>query len=119
MQASACQVEAPSTADKGCKGVDSTASSQDAKRYGVALARAFKCIVAISGEIDYITDGTTIVGCANGTPMLTKITAAGCSLSCLCAAYCAVCEDRFLDAVVTAFAHFGVAADVAVSHPEV
>jgi hydroxyethylthiazole kinase len=112
-------VEIPSASDKGCKGVDSTASSDDAKSHGASLARAFQCIVAISGKTDYITDGSRVIACSNGTAMLTKITAAGCSLSCLCAAYCAVAGGRFLEAVAAAFAHFGTAAEIAEARPEV
>ncbi len=112
-------METSSASDKGCKGVDSTASSDEAKSNGVSLARAFQCIVAISGKTDYITDGSRIIACSNGTAMLTKITAAGCSLSCLCAAYCAVADGRFLEAVAAAFAHFGAAAEIAESRPEV
>jgi hydroxyethylthiazole kinase len=59
--------------------------------------------VAISGKIDYITDGSSIVACSNGTAMLTKITAAGCSLSCLCSAYCVVADGRFR--VMASFSH--------------
>jgi hydroxyethylthiazole kinase-like sugar kinase family protein len=119
LQSGACGVETPSVSAQGCKGVDSTASSDDAKSHGVSLARAFQCIVAISGKIDYITDGSRVIACSNGTAMLTKITAAGCSLSCLCAAYCAVADGRFLEAVAAAFAHFGAAAEIAESRPEV
>jgi len=117
--ATACGFEIPSTPGMGCKGVDSTASSDVARPYGVSLAKAFKCVVAISGKVDYITDGSRTISCANGTELLTKITAAGCSLSCLCAAYCAVCEGNYLEAVAAAFAHFGAAAERAEGFPEV
>mmetsp|Transcript_20992 Transcript_20992/g.32905 ORF Transcript_20992/g.32905 Transcript_20992/m.32905 type:complete len:237 (-) Transcript_20992:253-963(-) len=115
----ACKVEVPEGLKAGGgKGVDSTAGSDEAIPAAIALARAYGSVVAVSGAVDVITDGKKKVSISNGTEMLTKITAAGCSLSCLCAAYCAVCPMA-LDATAAAFAHFTVAADEAMTMDEV
>ena len=102
----------------GGKGVDSTNTSDEAVASAVALAQHYGCVVAVSGAVDIITDGKDKAMVANGQEMLTKITAAGCSLSALCAAYCAVSETPFVG-VVAAFAHFTVASDLAAALPEV
>ena len=37
------------------KGVDSTASSSDAVAHAARLARDHGCVVAVSGEVDYVS----------------------------------------------------------------
>lgn len=63
------------------KGVDSTNSSNQALDSGIAIANKYRCIVAISGDIDYVTDGNRVVDITNGTIMMTRVTAIGCSLN--------------------------------------
>eukprot|EP00892_Ulva_mutabilis_P000489 jgi/Ulvmu1/10440/UM062_0037.1 len=95
------------------KGVDSAAAVEDAHDAARALARDRGCVVAVSGEADFVTDGTRGVRVHNGTPMLTKITAAGCSLTALIAALCAVMPDDPLAAAVHGLAYFGLAGQLA------
>lgn len=63
------------------KGVDSTNSSNQALDSGIAIANKYRCIVAISGDVDYVTDGNRVVDITNGTIMMTRVTAIGCSLN--------------------------------------
>lgn len=95
---------------EGGRGVDSTASVDDATAIARDLAREVGCVVAVSGPMDYITDGERAVECANGDALLTLITGAGCSLGALVAAYCGANEDKL---VATAAAHtvVGIAAE--------
>ena len=118
--AAICKVEVPDTSQCGAggKGVDSTNTSEEAEASAIALAKRYRCVVAVSGAVDIITDGSIKVLISNGQEMLTKITAAGCSLSTLCAAYCAV-SQRPLEGVVAAFAHFTIASDLAAAMPQV
>lgn len=58
-----------------------------------------------------VTDGTRSVRILNGTPMLTKITAAGCSLTALIAALCATMPEDPFAATVHGLAYFGWASD--------
>jgi len=117
--ASVCKlVVSEGTQSGGGKGVDSTNGSDEAIPAAIALAKHYGCIVAVSGAVDVITDGSVKVLVHNGQEMLTKITGAGCSLSALCAAYCAVSQLP-LDGVVAAFVHFTVASDLAAAMPEV
>lgn len=103
----------------GGKGADSIDSSEDALQSALALCRQYApLVVAVSGATDIITDGKVIVRVENGQEMLTKITAAGCSLSCICASYSSVVDDP-IDGVVAAFLHFTVASDEAAAMPEV
>ena len=61
-----------------------------------------------------VTDGQREARVANGTPMLTKITAAGCSLNALIAAYCAAHPEDPFKATVHALAAYGCAPSDAV-----
>jgi len=96
---------------EGQKGVDSSVSALDAIGAAQGLARKHHCIVVVTGAVDIVTDGTSSVAISNGVPMLQQITASGCSLSSLIAAFCAV--QAPLEAAIHGCAYFGLAAQVA------
>lgn len=56
-----------------------------------------------------VTDGTRVLGIRNGVPLLTRITAAGCSLTALMAAFlgAAPAGSDPLEVTAAAFAVFG------------
>ena len=68
--------------------------------------------MAVSGEVDHITDGERLVRVGNGHPLLTQVTGAGCALGALMAAFAAV-ETDALVAAAAATAVVTVAADQA------
>lgn len=45
----------------GSRGVDSTDSSSAAINAGRALAKEYHCVVGITGEVDYVTDGDRVI----------------------------------------------------------
>lgn len=45
----------------GSRGVDSTDSSSAAINAGKALAKEYHCVVGITGEVDYVTDGERVI----------------------------------------------------------
>jgi len=94
-------------AGAGGKGVDSTASSDAALEAGKALARASGAVVAITGETDYVTDGTSVVAITGGSPLMPLSTALGCALSATVAAFAAVRPP--FEAAVAALAVYGAA----------
>eukprot|EP00123_Amoebidium_parasiticum_P012231 comp21206_c0_seq1/m.28823 comp21206_c0_seq1/g.28823 ORF comp21206_c0_seq1/g.28823 comp21206_c0_seq1/m.28823 type:complete len:273 (-) comp21206_c0_seq1:376-1194(-) len=98
------------------RGVDSTHSSSDALEAGNSLAKSIGCVVAISGAVDYITDGTRVVEVHNSEPLLQKITATGCSVTSLIAAYVAASESEPIYATAHALAIFCLAAERASVH---
>lgn len=69
------------------RGVDSTDSVNAAKNAAVALAKWTGGAVAVSGEIDLITDGSIIAISYGGSHFMEKITGAGCSLGGVVAVY--------------------------------
>jgi len=96
----------------GGRGVDSTDAAEAALAAGHALARDFGAIVAISGAVDFVTDGHTDVRITNGTPLLTRITGGGCALGAVIAAFASLGTNR-LSATVAACAVYTIAAEQA------
>lgn len=98
--------------DAAAKGVDSHESSRDAAQYAEAVARALKTIVVMTGEIDYITDGSRGYTISVGTPLLTRVTGTGCSLSALVAGMIGATVDT-LEAAATACYLVALAGEIA------
>jgi hydroxyethylthiazole kinase len=80
------------------KGVDSVHESGDALEVARALATELSCTVAVTGAIDYVTDGDRVLRVANGHPMMPRVTALGCTASALTGAFLAVQPDPLLAA---------------------
>lgn len=74
-------------AEAGGRGVDSTADSGDAVAAARALANRTGAVVAVSGAVDYVTDGDAVVAVPGGHELLTRVTGVGCALGALMAAY--------------------------------
>lgn len=96
----------------GGHGVDSTLESWDALDAAQDLARKCGAVVAVTGTIDYVTNGHDMLAVANGNEMMGRVTAVGCALSALTAACLAVQADP-IKATVHALVIMGVAGEIA------
>ncbi len=94
------------------KGVDSTHGSDEAVHAAQALAKQVGAVVAVTGALDHVTDGERVLKVANGHPMMTKVTALGCSASAIVGAFLVVEPDPLV-ATAQALAVFGLAAELA------
>ncbi|KAM7466212.1 hypothetical protein LguiB_013774 [Lonicera macranthoides] len=94
------------------KGVDSSRESTDAVEAAKSLAKSSGSIVAVSGAVDIVTDGDRVLGAQNGVPMMQKITATGCAVTALIAAFVAVDPLHAFEATVIALSIFGVAGEI-------
>lgn len=94
------------------KGVDSTASSDSAVESAYALARQTGAIVVISGQTDYITDGTKLMIVKNGNPLMSRVTGMGCTATAMVATFAAINPDP-LEAATHGMAIMGIAGEVA------
>ncbi len=94
------------------RGVDSIHGSDAALEVARELARELGCVVAVTGAIDYVTDGRRVIRVTNGHPMMTKVTALGCTATALVAACLPVEEDPVL-AAAHALAVLGVCGEFA------
>jgi len=77
------------------KGVDSSHGSVEALDAARQLARTTGAVVAVTGATDYVTDGTALLGLANGHPLMSRVTGLGCTATALIGAALAVETDRF------------------------
>ncbi|OOY24970.1 hydroxyethylthiazole kinase [Thioclava sediminum] len=91
------------------KGADSTESVETAEDAARALARHSGAVVAVTGAVDFVTDGTQAARVANGHAMMPRVTALGCSLTGVVAAFLA--DQPQFEAVIAALAYFGLAGE--------
>lgn len=78
------------------------------------LASKYSCVVAASGKIDIISDGTRCIACRNGVEWLEKVTGTGCSLGGLTAVFAALSSpEEMLDSTALATAMMGSAGELA------
>jgi len=117
VRGNASEVMALAGAGAGGRGVDSTATADDALEAAATLARRTGGVVAVSGEVDLLTDGARTVRVGGGDVLLTRTTGAGCALGALVAAYVAATDD-VLTGAVAAHAHVAVAASRAAARAE-
>ncbi|MDD7916078.1 hydroxyethylthiazole kinase [Actinomycetospora callitridis] len=105
------------------RGVDATVAVDDAADAADELARRCEGVVAVSGPVDRITDGTTVLHVHGGHPLMGRVTAMGCALGAITAAFLAAARSTGDDPVAaTVAAHAvvgacGAAAGVAARGP--
>lgn len=94
------------------KGVDSTLNSADVYQQAKALLAHTEC-VAISGESDFIVSKelNAVIQVNGGSYLQPKVTATGCALGALIAAYGAVATPTI--AAISAHVHFAIAGKLA------
>ncbi|WP_019135593.1 hydroxyethylthiazole kinase [Cellulomonas massiliensis] len=112
VRGNASEVLALAGAGAGGRGVDATASVDEARAAARELAGRTGGVVAVSGAVDVVTDGDRLVRVANGDALLTRVTGGGCALGAVVGAFLAV-EDDPLVATVAAVVAYTVAAEVA------
>lgn len=91
---------------KGVDARDPVHAAEDAAR---RLAAGRSMIVAVTGETDFVTDGARASRISGGSALMPKVTALGCSLTCLIGAYAGVKGADLFDATAAALSHFAVA----------
>lgn len=85
----------------GGRGVDTTDTAASALPAAQALARQTNAVVAVTGEVDYVTDGLRTQTIKGGDPLMTRVVGTGCALSAVVAASCSLPGDR-LDNIAAA-----------------
>ncbi|MBS1186828.1 MAG: thiM [Burkholderiaceae bacterium] len=97
------------------KGVDSSLELADEMvDVAQAMALEMKCVIAISGPEDCITDGQRVFRVGNGQPLMTKVTGSGCGLSAVVGAFCAADRADATKATAAAFGYYGLCGDLAI-----
>lgn len=98
------------------RGVDSTATTDQAVDAAIALAQKHGCIVAMTGESDWVTDGKQHYRINGGHRLMPRVTTLGCGLSALVAGFVAANREQPLEASIAALACFAVAGERAGSN---
>ncbi|MCK4535171.1 MAG: hydroxyethylthiazole kinase [Syntrophobacterales bacterium] len=94
------------------KGVDSSDPSGAALEAAKRLSRNAGSTVCVSGEVDYIVDGESVIKVENGHPMMARVTGMGCAATALCGAFAAV-NSSFPAAAAGAMVVMGIAGEIA------
>ena len=96
------------------RGVDAVHPVEQASRAAGALARRIGSVVAVTGEVDMITDGEHRILCRNGHPLLARVTGTGCAATTAIAAFAGITRDP-IRATAAGLAFFGLAGEIAAS----
>lgn len=101
------------------KGVDADvadAVTEESLDEAVAFVKEFaqkaRCIAAVTGAIDLVTDGDVCYVIRNGRPEMGKITGTGCQLSGIMTAYITANPDNRLEAAAAAACVMGLAGEI-------
>ena len=92
------------------KGVDAADSVDAAAERAGMLARELGTPVAITGAVDFITDGRRVLRVANGHPLMGGVTGTGCGATAVIGAFAGVDADA-VSAAATALAYYGLAGE--------
>lgn len=112
IRGNASEIAALAGTQSTAKGVDSTLDSEQVLEYAKTLLPLSQCI-AISGATYYIISQTYgVIAIRGGSALQPRITAMGCALGAVCAAYHALTSCSAL-AAIAAHAHFALAAEKA------
>jgi hydroxyethylthiazole kinase len=94
------------------KGVDSLHDVDQVAEMAKATARQTGSVVAVTGKVDLITDGTRAIRCRNGHALMGRVTGTGCAATATIAAFAAVTPNA-LEAAAAGLAFFGLAGEMA------
>ena len=93
------------------RGVESIDAGGDAAELARSAARSLGLVAAVTGPVDHVSDGETVIAVSNGHPLLASITGTGCMSSTVTGCFLAVNRDRPLEAAAEALVAFGVAGE--------
>ncbi len=99
IKGNASEIMSLSGMDTKSKGVDSSADSLDAVDAAIKIAREYRCVCAVTGKVDIITDGRYIAKVYNGSDLLSYITGTGCMITSLVASFLGAGLDPMVSAL--------------------
>jgi hydroxyethylthiazole kinase len=100
--------------DAEVRGVESIGAGTDSAELARTAASRLGFVASVTGAVDHISDGNSVVAVANGHPLLASITGTGCMSSSVTGCFLAVTDSPF-DGAVGALVAFGVAGEDAAS----
>jgi hydroxyethylthiazole kinase len=97
--------------DAEVRGVESIAAGGDPSDLARQAGRQLGLVASVTGVVDHVSDGETVLAIENGHPLMATITGTGCMSSALTGCFLAVNRDAPLDAAAEALVAFGVAGE--------
>jgi hydroxyethylthiazole kinase len=97
--------------DAEVRGVESIAAGDDAAGIARAAAKNLGLVASVTGPVDHVSDGATVLAVANGHPLLATVTGTGCMSSAVTGCFLAAKRGKPLEAAAEALAAFGVAGE--------
>ena len=94
------------------KGVETAHTVEQALETAKEVAKEIDSVAAITGPVDLVTDGDTVIRCYNGHSLLGSVTGTGCAATTAIAAFAGVTRDP-LEATSAGLAFFGLAGELA------
>ena len=77
------------------------------------LAQDLHSVIAVSGKLDIVSDGTKAAVLRNGCATMARITGSGCMLTTLIGAFCAATPEHPFEATCAAMAAMGICGEIA------
>ena len=96
--------------DAEVRGVESIGVGGDPGELARTAAGRLGVVASVTGPVDHVSDGDTVVAIANGHPLLASVTGTGCMSSAVTGCFLTV-APRALDGAVEALVAFGVAGE--------
>jgi hydroxyethylthiazole kinase len=112
IRGNASEIRALLRSGKGTKGVDSTQTPEEVLEEAKALSSSCRCVVSVSGAVDLVVEGNSVIRVANGHPMMSRVTGMGCIATAITGAFAAVNPLPFR-AAAHAMAAVGIAGELA------
>ncbi len=112
VRGNASEIRALALEEAATRGVDSAHSSEAAADAGAALASRHGCVVVVSGAVDFILDGASVIRIHNGHPLMPRVTGLGCVATALVGAFAAI-NPSPRQAAAHAMAVMGIAGEIA------
>jgi hydroxyethylthiazole kinase len=93
------------------RGVESIGAGDEPAELARAAAAALGVVASVTGPVDHVSDGETVLAVANGHELLATVTGTGCMSSAMTGSFLGAKPDEPLAAAAEALATFGVAAE--------
>jgi len=93
------------------RGVESIGAAEDAAELARRAGEMLGLVASVTGAVDHVSDGRTVLSVSNGDAMLATVTGTGCMSSALTGCFLAAKPDSPLEAAAEALAAFGVAGE--------
>jgi hydroxyethylthiazole kinase len=93
------------------RGVESIGAGEGAADLARLAGHTLGLVASVTGPVDHVSDGRSVLSVSNGDPMLATVTGTGCMASALTGCFLAAKPDSPFEAAAEALAAFGVAGE--------